>query len=53
MGSFVPKSDHGIDAHGAACGQVSSDQTDSDHDCSGKENRKGTGDWQVGDQAGG
>jgi hypothetical protein len=53
MGSFVPKSDHGIDAHGEAGGQVSSDQTDRDHDCSGKDNRTGTGDWQVGDQAGG
>ncbi len=53
LGSFIPKGDHGIDAHGAARGQVSSKQTDHDHYCSGKDNRKGAGDWQVGDQAGG
>jgi hypothetical protein len=50
---FVSKRDHGIYAHGAARGQVSSNQTDRDHYCSGNDNRKRAGDWQVGDQAGG
>src|SRR5580658_9081801 len=52
-GSFVPQSDHGIDAHGAARGQISSNQTDRGHYRSGNDNRKRTGDWQLGDQAGG
>src|SRR5882762_4819740 len=30
-GLFIPQSDHGVNAHGAARGQVSSNQTDRDH----------------------
>jgi hypothetical protein len=50
-GLFIPQRHHGIDAHGAARRQVSSNQTDRDHYCSGNDNRKRAGDWQVGDQA--
>jgi hypothetical protein len=52
-GLFIPQRHHRIDAHGAARGQVSSNQTDRDHYCSGKNNRKGAGDWQVWYKAGG
>ncbi len=52
-GLFIPQRRHGIDAHGSARGQVSSNQTDRDHYRSGNDNRKRAGDWQVGDQAGG
>src|SRR5260370_344453 len=52
-GLFVSQRDHGVYAHGAARGQVSSNQTDRDHYCSGNDNRKRAGDWQVGDLAGG
>ena len=52
-GSFVPQRDHGVYAHGAARGQIRSNQTDRDHYCSGNDNRKRAGDWQVGYQAGG
>jgi hypothetical protein len=51
-GLFLPRRDHGIDTHGLARGQVSGNQTDRDHYCSGNDNRKRAGDWQVGDQAG-
>jgi hypothetical protein len=34
--SFVSQCDHGVDAHGAAGGQVSGNQTDRDHYCGGK-----------------
>jgi hypothetical protein len=51
VGLLVSQRDHGVDAHGAARGQISSNQTDRDHYCSGNDNRKRAGDWQVGDQA--
>jgi hypothetical protein len=44
---------HRVDLGCAARGQISSNQTDGDHCCSGNDNRKRAGDWQVGDQAGG
>jgi hypothetical protein len=50
---FVPQRDQGIDAHGAARGEVSGNQTNRDHYGSGNDNRKRAGDWQAGDQAGG
>jgi hypothetical protein len=50
---LVTQGDHGIDAHGAARGQVGSNQTDRDHYCGGNGNWKRAGCWQAGDEAGG